>query len=136
MRKIDSQSKQAFDDSISELDTLDEDSYKDSTLVMQLLRDNLTLWTSEAPSSPRNAPKQRTQVEIKPKEAQEVKIPSLERKTENIDSMESLQARSALSSFANKQGGSMKSWKKRYYMLVDTKLYESKSPKVLYLRLK
>ncbi|KAM7271671.1 hypothetical protein ACFE04_030885 [Oxalis oulophora] len=39
--------KQAFDDAISELDTLSEDSYKDSTLIMQLLRDNLTLWTSD-----------------------------------------------------------------------------------------
>ena len=39
--------KQAFDDAIAELDTLDEESYKDSTLIMQLLRDNLTLWTSE-----------------------------------------------------------------------------------------
>merc|ERR1712203_820008 len=40
--------KQAFDDAIAELDTLNEDSYKDSTLIMQLLRDNLTLWTSNA----------------------------------------------------------------------------------------
>jgi 14-3-3 protein beta/theta/zeta len=39
--------KQAFDDAIAELDTLNEDSYKDSTLIMQLLRDNLTLWTSD-----------------------------------------------------------------------------------------
>jgi len=39
--------KQAFDDAISELDKLDEDSYKDSTLIMQLLRDNLTLWTAD-----------------------------------------------------------------------------------------
>jgi len=39
--------KAAFDDAIAELDTLDEESYKDSTLIMQLLRDNLTLWTSE-----------------------------------------------------------------------------------------
>ncbi len=31
-------------DSVSELDTLSEESYKDSTLTMQLLRDNLTLW--------------------------------------------------------------------------------------------
>jgi len=38
--------KTAFDDAIAELDTLDEESYKDSTLIMQLLRDNLTLWTS------------------------------------------------------------------------------------------
>ena len=59
--------QQAFDDAIAELDTLNEDSYKDSTLIMQvwiersyllymssiislsqLLRDNLTLWTSDA----------------------------------------------------------------------------------------
>jgi len=39
--------KKAFDDAIAELDTLSEESYKDSTLIMQLLRDNLTLWTSE-----------------------------------------------------------------------------------------
>ncbi|XP_016108012.1 14-3-3 protein beta/alpha-B-like [Sinocyclocheilus grahami] len=32
----------AFDEAIAELDTLNEDSYKDSTLIMQLLRDNLT----------------------------------------------------------------------------------------------
>ncbi|XP_022330189.1 14-3-3 protein zeta-like isoform X1 [Crassostrea virginica] len=40
--------KKAFDDAIAELDTLNEESYKDSTLIMQLLRDNLTLWTSDA----------------------------------------------------------------------------------------
>lgn len=39
--------KKAFDDAIGELDTLADDSYKDSTLIMQLLRDNLTLWTSD-----------------------------------------------------------------------------------------
>jgi len=44
--------KEAFDAAIEKLDTLNDASYKDSTLIMQLLRDNLTLWTSEE-----NAPK-------------------------------------------------------------------------------
>ena len=47
--------KQAFDDAIAELDTLSEESYKDSTLIMQLLRDNLTLWTSDMQSMGRSA---------------------------------------------------------------------------------
>merc|ERR1712224_1174690 len=37
----------AFEDAIAELDNVAEDSYKDSTLIIQLLRDNLTLWTSD-----------------------------------------------------------------------------------------
>merc|ERR1712060_773528 len=37
----------AFEDAIAELDNVEEESYKDSTLIMQLLRDNLTLWTSD-----------------------------------------------------------------------------------------
>lgn len=37
--------KESFDKAIQGLDTLPEDSYKDATLIMQLLRDNLTLWT-------------------------------------------------------------------------------------------
>merc|ERR1712190_666678 len=37
----------AFEDAIAELDNVQEESYKDSTLIMQLLRDNLTLWTSD-----------------------------------------------------------------------------------------
>ena len=39
---------QAFDDAISQLDTLNSDSYKDSTLIMQLLRDNLTVSVSSS----------------------------------------------------------------------------------------
>jgi len=38
--------KKSFDAAIEKLDSLNESSYKDSTLIMQLLRDNLTLWTS------------------------------------------------------------------------------------------
>ncbi|CAI0446217.1 unnamed protein product [Linum tenue] len=40
---------QAFDEAIAELDSLNEESYKDSTLIMQLLRDNLSLWTTDLP---------------------------------------------------------------------------------------
>lgn len=36
----------AFDDAFALLDTLSEDAYKDATLIMQLLRDYQTLWTS------------------------------------------------------------------------------------------
>jgi len=37
---------EAFDAAILQLDKLDEQQYKDGTLILQLLRDNLTLWTS------------------------------------------------------------------------------------------
>ena len=47
LEKACSLAKTAFDEAIAELDTLSEESYKDSTLIMQLLRDNLTLWTSD-----------------------------------------------------------------------------------------
>ncbi|KAJ7387668.1 hypothetical protein OS493_001006 [Desmophyllum pertusum] len=42
--------KTAFDAAVSELDSIstgNESQFKESTLIMQLLRDNLTLWTSE-----------------------------------------------------------------------------------------
>ena len=66
--------KQAFDDAIAELDSLSEESYRDSTLIMQLLRDNLTLWTSsdnaegEGAAAAQEAPK-----EEKPAEESEKK---------------------------------------------------------------
>lgn len=41
--------RDAFDDAIADLDNVLDEYYKDSTLIMQLLRDNLTLWSSELP---------------------------------------------------------------------------------------
>nr|URX65032.1 14-3-3 protein [Mimachlamys nobilis] len=49
--------KEAFDAAIAELDTLEQKDYKDSTLIMQLLRDNLTLWTTD------NEPEQEQEIE-------------------------------------------------------------------------
>jgi 14-3-3 protein epsilon len=39
--------KQTIDDAVPEIDNLSNDHYRDSTLLMQLLRDNLELWTEE-----------------------------------------------------------------------------------------
>jgi 14-3-3 protein epsilon len=64
--------KQAFDDAIAELDSLSEESYRDSTLIMQLLRDNLTLWTSsDSAEADEPAPKEEKASEAKPDEASE-----------------------------------------------------------------
>lgn len=41
--------RDAFDEAIANLDDVQDEYYKDATLIMQLLRDNLTLWTSELP---------------------------------------------------------------------------------------
>jgi len=46
--------KKAFDEAISKLDKIGEAEYKDSTLIMQLIRDNLALWSSEG--EPTDAP--------------------------------------------------------------------------------
>ncbi len=48
--------KGAFDDAIAELDNISEENYKDSTLVMQLIRDNLTLWTTDMDSATKDDP--------------------------------------------------------------------------------
>lgn len=47
--------KQAFDNAIADLDGLEEDEYRDSATIMQLLRDNLTLWTSDLNEVQRDA---------------------------------------------------------------------------------
>ncbi|KAJ7936631.1 hypothetical protein B0H13DRAFT_1589443, partial [Mycena leptocephala] len=36
---------------LRELDTISEDSYKDLTVIMRLLQDNLTIWTSDMSDS-------------------------------------------------------------------------------------
>jgi 14-3-3 protein epsilon len=63
--------KQAFDDAIAELDSLSEESYRDSTLIMQLLRDNLTLWTSSDNGDGDAAPADAAKEADKPADAAE-----------------------------------------------------------------
>ncbi|KAL8985465.1 MAG: hypothetical protein Q9205_000850 [Flavoplaca limonia] len=67
--------KQAFDDAIAELDSLSEESYRDSTLIMQLLRDNLTLWTSSDQADPEAAPSGEPSKEAERPAAAETKAP-------------------------------------------------------------
>ena len=40
--------KTAFDGAIGDLEHLEDEPYKDAATIMQLLRDNLTLWTADA----------------------------------------------------------------------------------------
>ena len=39
--------KKAFDEALADIELIAEENYKDSTTIMQLIRDNLTLWNSE-----------------------------------------------------------------------------------------
>lgn len=39
--------KKSFDDAIYDIENIADKNYKDSTTIMQLMRDNLNLWASE-----------------------------------------------------------------------------------------
>jgi 14-3-3 protein epsilon len=67
--------KQAFDDAIAELDSLSEESYRDSTLIMQLLRDNLTLWTSSDGNDAEAAPAEGAKEDKPVAESSEAAVP-------------------------------------------------------------
>lgn len=56
--------KNAFDLAVTELDYLDGAGYKDATLIMQLLRDNLTLWKTEETDDPNAGPKPETGMDV------------------------------------------------------------------------
>eukprot|EP00754_Rhynchopus_humris_P022343 Rhum_TRINITY_DN14788_c12_g1::Rhum_TRINITY_DN14788_c12_g1_i2::g.119107::m.119107/K06630/YWHAE; 14-3-3 protein epsilon len=43
--------KQNFDEAVQELENLPEAEYKEATLIMQLIRDNLTLWSEDETSN-------------------------------------------------------------------------------------
>lgn len=66
--------RKAFDEALKQLETLGEDNYKDSTLILQLLRDNLTLWSGDKRGDEEeNAPEDELQdVESCEAEAQEL----------------------------------------------------------------
>ena len=61
-------SSQAFDDAVQDVDSLNEESYKDSTLILQLLRDNLTLWSSEMQDQEKEAAPEAAAAEEAPQE--------------------------------------------------------------------
>jgi len=62
--------KQAFDEAIPELDNVPQESYKDATLILQLLRDNLTLWTSDVQQGAEGAEKTGTEAKKEEKTPQ------------------------------------------------------------------
>jgi len=37
----------AFEEAIANIDNVNQENYKDCTLIMQLLRDNITLWSND-----------------------------------------------------------------------------------------
>lgn len=39
--------KRAFDDAVAEIDVIDEQTHDDSTLILRIIRDNLTIWIQE-----------------------------------------------------------------------------------------
>ena len=44
--KATNMAKKTFDEAISNLDDMKEEEYKHAALILQLLRDNITIWTS------------------------------------------------------------------------------------------
>lgn len=54
--------KEAFENAMGDLDSLDAEQYKDSAAIMQLLRDNLALWQNDLPGDGK-AEQDGTQVE-------------------------------------------------------------------------
>jgi len=63
--------KKSFDEAVAELDSLNEDAYKDSTVIMQLLRDNLTLWNFSSDAEKSDSDDQPTTAEEDIKEEEQ-----------------------------------------------------------------
>jgi 14-3-3 protein epsilon len=55
--------KTTFDAAIGDLEHLEDEQYKESASIMQLLRDNLTLWTADAQEEEAPAGKEKADVE-------------------------------------------------------------------------